>query len=64
MVLRRTEGDVTHYTLTTLWDSVASIKRFAGEAYEQARYYPEDDQFLLEREPHVVHHAVLLADLL
>ena len=64
MVLRRTECDVTHYTLTTLWDSVASIKRFAGEAYEQARYYPEDDQFLLEREPHVVHHAVLLADLL
>ena len=64
MVLRRTEGDVTHYTLTTLWDSVASIKRFAGGAYEQARYYPEDDQFLLEREPHVVHHDVLLADLL
>ena len=30
-----------------------SIKAFAGEDYERARYYGEDDAFLLEREEFV-----------
>ncbi len=60
-VLRRVEGDVTHFTLTTLWESVEAIRRFAGDDYERARYYPEDDEYLLEKEPLVVHHEVLLA---
>ena len=60
-VLRRTEGAVTHFLITTLWDSIDAIKQFAGEDYEQARYYPEDDAYLLEREPHVTHHEVLVA---
>jgi len=59
--LRIDEERVAHFTLTTLWDSVASIIAFAGEDYERARYYPEDDDYLLEREPHVVHAEVLLA---
>lgn len=58
-VFRRNEGDVTHYLLTTLWESVDAIKRFAGDEYTLARYYPEDDAFLLERERCVVHHEVL-----
>lgn len=60
-VFRRTEGEATHFLITTLWDSVESIKRFAGEDYERARYYPEDDDFLLEREPLVTHAEVLAA---
>lgn len=63
LVLRRTDGDVTHFELTTLWDSIDAIRRFAGDDYERARYYPEDDDYLLEREPFVTHHEVLLADL-
>ena len=55
-VFRRTEGDVTHFLLTTLWDSYDAIRAFAGADYERARYYPEDDDFLLEREPLVVHY--------
>ena len=58
-VFRRTEGDVTHFLLTTLWDSYDAIRAFAGADYERARYYPEDDAFLLEREPFVVHYEVL-----
>jgi heme-degrading monooxygenase HmoA len=60
LVQRWVEGDVAHFLLTTLWDSVDAIKRFAGEDYERARYYPEDDEFLLEREPSVHHAEVLL----
>jgi heme-degrading monooxygenase HmoA len=55
------EGDVSHFLLTTLWDSVEAIKRFAGEEYAMARYYPEDDGFLLEKEPRVTHATALMA---
>lgn len=61
LVQRWAEGDVAHFLLTTLWDSIDAIKQFAGEAYQVARYYPEDDDYLLEREPHVTHADVLLA---
>lgn len=63
LVLRRQEGDVTHFVLTTLWESLDAIRRFAGDDYTRARYYPEDDHYLLEREPFVTHHDVLLVDM-
>jgi heme-degrading monooxygenase HmoA len=58
-VLRRTDGAVTHFLLLTLWESIEAIQAFAGQEYEVARYYPEDDDFLLEREPFVTHYEVL-----
>ena len=58
-VLRRTEGEITHFLLITLWDSLDAIRAFAGPDYERARYYPEDDDYLLEREPTVTHYEVL-----
>jgi heme-degrading monooxygenase HmoA len=57
-VLRRTEGAVTHFLLLTFWESLDAIRAFAGADYERARYYPEDDEFLLEREPFVTHYEV------
>lgn len=61
VVQRRTEGDVTHYVLTTFWESLEAIRAFAGDQIEVARYYPDDDLYLLEREPHVTHHEVVMA---
>jgi heme-degrading monooxygenase HmoA len=58
-VLRRTEGDRTHFLLVSLWDSMDSIRAFAGDDVERARYYPEDKDFLLELEPHVTHYDVI-----
>ena len=58
-VLRRTEGTVTHFLLLTFWESLEAIQAFAGREYERARYYPADDEFLLEREPLVTHYDVL-----
>lgn len=60
LVQLRIEGDVAHFTLTTLWESIEAIKRFAGESIDVARYYPEDDEYLLEREPFVTHGDVLM----
>jgi heme-degrading monooxygenase HmoA len=56
--LQRQEGDVTHVVTLTFWESLDAIKRFAGDDYTVARYYPEDDAFLLEREPSVVHYEM------
>ncbi len=50
---RRDEGDVAHFLLVTLWDSMEAMERFSGGDPERARYYPEDDEFLLEREEFV-----------
>lgn len=58
---RRIEGDIAHFVLMTLWDSIDSIKRFAGEDYGKARYYPDDDDYLVEREIHVAHAELLMA---
>ena len=48
--LRRLDGDVAHFLLVTHWDSMDSVKEFAGLEPERAKYYPEDDAFLLEKE--------------
>ena len=36
-----------------------SIRAFAGEDAETAKYYPEDKDFLLEFESKVVHYEVV-----
>ena len=57
-VLRRIEDDKAHFLLLTLWESEEAIKRFVGSNMEKAKYYPEDEQFLLELEPTVTHYQV------
>ena len=57
-VLRRLDGGNTHFLLISLWDSVESVRAFAGDDIERARYYPEDHEFLLELEPRVIHYEV------
>jgi len=57
--LRRVYDDKVEFLLITLWDSWNAIKAFAGEDYEKAVYYPEDEKFLLQLDPHVLHYEVL-----
>ena len=54
-----TANGVTEFLLTTMWDSYDAIRKFAGDDFERARYYGEDDAFLLEREEFVTHYEVL-----
>ena len=58
-VLRRVEGEVAHFLLITFWESWEAIRAFAGSDVERARYYPEDDRWLLEKEPFVTHYEVV-----
>ncbi len=55
---RRNEGDVSHFLLVTVWDSIDSVKKFAGENPEVAKYYPEDDGYLLEKEEYSQNYQV------
>jgi hypothetical protein len=54
-ILRRFDGHVCHFWTVTKWDSFENIKKFAGREYEKAKYYAEDERYLLEFEPHVIH---------
>ena len=58
-ILERREDDSTHFITMTSWESLEAIKAFAGDDAEKAMYYPEDDGFLLEFEPAVVHYEVV-----
>jgi heme-degrading monooxygenase HmoA len=58
-ILERTEGEITHFITMTFWADLGAIKGFAGEDVEKAKYYPEDQDFLLEFEPNVVHYEVV-----
>jgi len=61
-VFRRIKQDRAEFTFISLWDSFEAIRRFAGEDYEKAHYYPEDRDFLVELEPFVDHYDVLGGD--
>ena len=54
-IWRRIEGEVCHFWTVTKWDSYESIKEFAGEEFERAKYYDEDANYLLEFESNVIH---------
>ena len=56
--LRRLEQEVAHFTLITYWENLEVIRNFAGHDYEKAKYYPEDEDYLLEFEEKVIHHEV------
>ncbi len=58
-ILERTEGTLTHFITLTFWKDLESIKAFAGNEVEIAKYYPEDRDFLLEFEPNVVHYELV-----
>jgi heme-degrading monooxygenase HmoA len=58
-VLRRRDGENTHFITLTFWKSMEAIGRFAGVPVDKAKYYDEDREFLLAFEPKVTHWEVV-----
>ena len=58
-VLRRVDRGVAHFGVLSLWDSLDDVKAFAGERPEIARYFPLDDEFLLEKTPTLEHWDIV-----
>jgi uncharacterized damage-inducible protein DinB/heme-degrading monooxygenase HmoA len=61
-VLRREDGPRTSFRFVSLWESMDAIRRFAGPEPERARYYPEDERFLLALAPGVEHYEVVIGN--
>ena len=57
-LLRRALGGGTGFVTFTLWASLDAVKGFAGEDFETAVYYPEDERFLIERDERCAHYEV------
>jgi heme-degrading monooxygenase HmoA len=56
--LRNSKTGEAHFYLITYWENIEVIKNFAGQDFEKAKYYPEDNNFLLEFEEYVEHYEV------
>jgi heme-degrading monooxygenase HmoA len=56
--LRQIKNSEGHFKLLTFWENLEVVKNFAGQDFEKAKYYPEDDNFLLEFEEKVEHYEV------
>lgn len=57
-VWQREEGDITHIWTVSWWNNLESIQSFAGDDINKPKYYEEDNQYLLEFEPAVLHCEV------
>jgi heme-degrading monooxygenase HmoA len=55
MVLRRLNGDEAEFGVVSFWDSLEDVKAFAGEDVDVARYFRDDERFLLEFTPRLKH---------
>ena len=42
--------DTVEFEVVSLWRDLADIKAFAGDDINVARFFPDDDRFLIERE--------------
>ena len=59
LALRRVADGQAEFLLVSLWDSESAIQRFAGPDIDRAAFYPEDEQFLIDRDDHVTHYEVV-----
>lgn len=57
-LLREDSEHETEFVTLTLWESLDAIRAFAGDDPTRARYYAEDNSFLLAFAERVRHYEV------
>ncbi len=58
-IFERLEGTIAHFMTLSFWESEEKIAEFAGHDIEVAKYYEEDNEFLLEFESKAIHYRVV-----
>ncbi len=59
IILRELDDEkFVKFTLITFWESLESIKKFAGNEYWKAKYYDEDKDFLIDFPERVEHYKI------
>ncbi|WP_223247000.1 antibiotic biosynthesis monooxygenase family protein [Microbacterium oleivorans] len=56
LLTRDLGGGRTEITTVSRWESLDAITAFAGDDIERAVFYPEDDEYLVERDERVRHY--------
>jgi heme-degrading monooxygenase HmoA len=59
-LLYRIDGERAEVLTVSFWESLDAVHGFAGDDIDRAVFYPEDDQYLIERDL-VAHHWVVAA---
>ena len=59
-LLRREDGEHTHFQTISLWESEQAIEAFSGAKDRTARLEPKDEEFLVSSEPMAEHNEVAL----
>lgn len=62
LVTRDLGGGRSEIMTLSWWHTFEDIRAFAGDDIEVARYYPEDDGYLLDRDRTVAHYEVFTTD--
>lgn len=57
--LRRIQNGRAEFATISYWASMNSIAGFAGVDTERAKFYPEDDKYLIDREILVSHYDLI-----
>jgi heme-degrading monooxygenase HmoA len=58
MWTRDLDDGTTEVVTVSWWESLDSIRGFAGDDIEVAVFYPEDDDYLVDRDERVTHFRV------
>jgi len=56
--LKRMDNEFAYFDLLTFWKNIEVIKNFAGDDFEKAKYYPEDNNYLIDFPEKVTHYEV------
>lgn len=57
-VLQRTVGERAEFVFISYWSDLQDVTAFAGADITVARFFPEDDAYLIERDLTVTHYEV------
>lgn len=58
VMLRRHLENTVEFLFISLWESMDAVRRFAGDDYGRAVFYPGDEAYLVRRDLYVSHYQV------
>ena len=61
-IMTNKNGDLTEVVTLSFWESEEAIRAFAGDDISVARFYPEDDRYLIDWGKVVHHYEVYSPD--
>ena len=59
--VRDLDGERSEIVTLSWWTHMEAIRAFAGADPDRARYFPQDDRFLLTRPEHVLHYDATIS---